>query len=495
MKGKVCLVGGGPGDAGLLTCKGKYLLEHADVVVYDALVGEAVLAMIPPEARRINVGKRSGNHTCSQNEINHILLDEAQKGNMVVRLQGGDPFLFGRGGEELSLLSEHNVDFEVVPGVTSALAAPAYAGIPVTHRELSASVHIYTAHRKAGTALSLDYKTLARLGGTLVFLMGVSALPELCRGLLDAGMDPETPAAVIHRGATAEQDKVISTLTKLPEDAREMTAPSVILVGPVCSLAETLSWAEERPLFGLRFLITRPRRRGSRLTERLRALGGEVVELPAITTELLNDAKLDELWDSQWLVFTSPSGVELFFDLLRARKMDVRQLSGLRIAALGQGTADRLSNFGLLADLVPPAYDADSLGVALAAQLNAGERVFLARAREGSVALAERLKAVPGVEVIDRAIYETVPIAPVIDPLPLLDEQTWPVFTSASTVRSFAGMTGTENLKGVHALCIGPQTAEAAKGYGMEVKVAGSATMDALVEAALTVRPCKKNAI
>lgn len=487
MNGKVYLVGGGPGDAGLLTCKGKELLEQADVVVYDALVGDAVLAMVPPEVRRINVGKRSGRHTCSQDEINHILLDEALAGNIVVRLQGGDPFLFGRGGEEAALLAEHGVSFEVVPGVTSALAAPAYAGIPVTHRELSASVHIYTAHRKAGTPLSLDYETLARLGGTLVFLMGVSALPELCRGLLAAGMNPDTPAAVVHRGATAAQAKVISTLERLPADAKEMTAPSVILVGAVCALSEKFSWAEQRPLFGFRFIVTRPRRRGSKLTRRLRALGGEVIELPAISTELLPEVKLDELWESQWLVFTSPSGVELFFDLLRARGLDVRRLAGLQIAALGQGTADRLAGFGLLADLVPPTYDADSLGIALAARLKAGDRVFLARAREGSAALAERLKAVPGVEVIDRAVYETVPVSPVCDPVPLLDERTWPVFTSASTVRSFAKMTGGEHLTGVHALCIGPQTAEQAKQFGIEVKAAKAATIDALVDAALTL--------
>lgn len=487
MNGKVYLVGGGPGDAGLLTCKGKGLLDRADVVVYDALVGDAILAMIPPETRRINVGKRSGNHTCSQDEINHILLDEALKGNLVVRLQGGDPFLFGRGGEELDLLARHGVPFEVVPGVTSALSAPAYAGIPVTHRDLSASVHIYTAHRRAGTALALDYQTLARLDGTLVFLMGVSALPELCRGLLDAGMDPVTPAAVVHRGATAAQSKVVSTLAALPGDARNMTAPAVILIGSVCSLAETLSWAERRPLFGLRFIVTRPRRRGSRLTERLRALGGEVVELPAISTRLLPDVSLGGLWESQWLVFTSPSGVELFFDLLRERSMDVRRLAGLKIAALGPGTAERLAGFGLLADLVPPTYDADSLGAALAERVKAGDRVFLARAREGSPALVERLLAVPGVEVTDRAVYETVPAPPVIDPLPLLDGRSWPVFTSASTVRSFAKMTGEEPLRDVHALCIGPQTAEQAARYGMEVRIAGAATIDALVDAALAI--------
>ncbi len=489
MQGKVYLIGAGPGDAGLLTCKGKWVLERADVVVYDALVGAAVLSQIPPGARRIDVGKRAGKHSCSQEEIDRILLDEALAGHTVARLQGGDPFLFGRGGEELVLLAQNGVPFEIVPGVTSALSAPAYAGIPVTHRDHSASVHIYTAHRKAGTALDLDYPALAKLGGTLVFLMGVSALKELCRGLLDAGMDPDTPAAVVHRGSTADQAKAVSTLAALPEAAKALTAPSVIVIGPVCALAERFSWAEQRPLAGLRFLLTRPRRRGSQLTERLRALGAEAVELPAVSTEPLPDASLDELWESHWLVFTSPSGAELFFDLLQRRGLDVRRLSGLQIAALGQGTAARLRRFGLLADLVPETYDAISLGEALADKLHAGDRVFLARAKEGSTALVEKLGAVPGVEVIDRAIYETIPLPPVLDPLPLLDERTWPVFTSASTVRSFAAMVGgAEHLQGVHALCIGPQTAAQAQRYGMSVKIAAQASMDALVELALSLK-------
>ncbi len=488
MSGKVYLIGAGPGDAGLLTLKGRWALEQADTVVYDALAGEAVLAMAPPGAKRINVGKRAGNHTATQDEINRILLDEALAGRTVARLHGGDPFLFGRGGEEAALLAEHGVAYEVVPGVTSALAVPACNGIPATHRDYSASVHICTAHRRAGTALDLDYPALARLGGTLIFLMGVSALPELCRGLLDAGMDPETPAAVLHRGTTAAQARAVSTLARLPEAAKELSAPSVIVVGPVCALSGTLAWAEKRPLSGLRFLLTRPRRRGSALAEQLRALGGEVVELPMIETCALPEADLDALWESQWLVFTSPSGVEHFFELLRERAVDARRLAGLKIAALGQGTADRLAGFGLFADLIPETYDAASLGAALAAVLHPGERVFLARAKAGSPELPKALSRVPGVEVVDRAIYETVPIQPPLDAPPALDGRTWPVFTSASTVRSFAAFMGEARLRGAHALCIGPQTAKQAKQYGMIVKTAKTATLGALVELALSLR-------
>ena len=221
MMGQVFLVGAGPGDGGLMTLRGKALLDRADVVVYDALVGDEVLAMIPPAARCVNVGKRASRHTRSQEEIDRILLEEALAGHTVVRLKGGDPFLFGRGGEELELLAAHGVPLQVVPGITSAIAVPAYCGIPVTHRDYSPSVHIITAHRRQGRELDLDYEALVRMGGTLVFLMGVGALPALCRGLMEAGMAPDMPAAALHRGTTAGQRRVVATLETLTEAARD----------------------------------------------------------------------------------------------------------------------------------------------------------------------------------------------------------------------------------------------------------------------------------
>ena len=222
MMGQVFLVGAGPGDGGLMTLRGKALLDRADVVVYDALVGDEVLAMIPPAARCVNVGKRASRHTRSQEEINRILLEEALAGHTVVRLKGGDPFLFGRGGEELELLAAHGVPFQVVPGITSAIAVPAYCGIPVTHRDYSPSVHIITAHRRQGRELDLDYEALVRMGGTLVFLMGVGALPALCRGLMEAGMAPDMPAAALHLGTTAGHRRVVATLETLPEAALDL---------------------------------------------------------------------------------------------------------------------------------------------------------------------------------------------------------------------------------------------------------------------------------
>ena len=487
MNGKVYLVGAGPSDAGLLTCKGSRVLARADVVVYDALVGAAVLAQVPPTARCINVGKRSHNHLKTQAEINRILLEEAQTGRTVVRLKGGDPFLFGRGGEELELLAANGIPYEVVPGITSAIAVPAYNGIPVTHRDFCSSLHIITAHKRQDAPLDLDFDALVRTGGTLVFLMGVTALQDVCSGLLAAGMAPDMPAAVLHRGTSARQKRVVATVATLPEAAKDLEAPSIIVVGRVCALAETFSWTESLPLFGARFLVTRPRDRASSLVEKLRELGGEVVEFPTIELRPIPDADLSGLWESSWLVLTSPSGVRIFFDLLRQGRRDVRSLAHLKIAALGSGTAEELKQHGILADLIPPTYNADSLGLALAEKLRPGEQVFLARARDGSPSLPRRLGEVPDVRIVDMPIYETVLTRhPLLEPAALLDETTWAVFTSASTVRGFAAAAGTDDLSSVRALCIGAQTEAQAKQYRMQTHVSAAATIDSLVDLAVS---------
>ncbi|MBQ8963411.1 MAG: uroporphyrinogen-III C-methyltransferase, partial [Clostridia bacterium] len=267
MAGKVWLVGAGPGDVGLMTLKGREVLSRAEVVVYDALVSNSVLGLIPEGSKRIFAGKRSGNHYLKQEETNKVLLEEALNGKRVVRLKGGDPFVFGRGGEELELLVQHGIPFEIVPGVTSAFAVPAYNGIPVTHRDYCSSVHIVTGHRRADHSYDIDFGALARTKGTLVFLMGIAALPDLMGGLLAAGMDPDMPAAVLERGTTARQRRVSATVGTL-QGACEKTVvqtPAIIVVGRVCALAETFGWAEKRPLAGVRVLVTRPWVRGSTL--------------------------------------------------------------------------------------------------------------------------------------------------------------------------------------------------------------------------------------
>ena len=499
MAGKVYLIGAGPGDTGLLTCKGREVLAKAEVVVYDALVGSEVLALIPREAERIDAGKRAGNHRLHQWEINQLLLDKALEGKTVVRLKGGDPFLFGRGGEELELLAQHGVPYEIVPGVTSAIAVPAYAGIPVTHRDCCSSVHIITGHRRDGKAGHLPYRALAETGGTLVFLMGVTALPELCAGLLEAGMNPKTPAAIVEKGTTAEQRTVTAPLAELPETAERerVGAPAVIVVGGVCALQPEFFWRERLPLFGCRLVVTRPRARQGTLSKRLRDLGAEVLEVPAIRTEPAEpnealDRAMDELAVFTWLVFTSPGAVGQFFDRLRNRKQDVRALGGCRLAAIGSGTAAALGQRGLFADLVPEVYDAAHLGETLAAQLRPGDRVLLPRARQGNPVLTELLRQVEGAEITEIPLYDTV-----YEPAGAIDlaaefaahPRTMAVFTSASTVRGFLTAGGPKNIT---ALCIGPQTAAQAKAAGMEVHVAREATLDALIALAKQIHEGEK---
>ena len=493
--GKVILVGAGPGDPGLLTLRGREALAEADVVVYDRLVGEGVLALIPPGARRIDVGKHAGNHPVPQGEINRILLEEGRKDQVVVRLKGGDPFLFGRGGEELEVLASHGVPFEEVPGISSALAAPAYGGIPVTHREFAASLHIVTGHRRAGEALKIDFEALVRAGGTLVFLMGVAALPELCAGLLAAGMDPETPAALVERGTTPEQRRISAALAALPERAaaERVESPAVFVVGGVCALAEDLDWFSRLPLRGKTILVTRPRERAGPLCRRLRALGARVWEYPTIRLErrpcpVLDAALREGLAEYEWLALTSPAGAEELWARLEALALDARALAGVKLAALGPGTARTLAAHGLRADYVPGTYDAAHLGAGLA-RLARG-KVLLVRAKAGSPALPEALSAA-GVAYEDLALYETCwqnAPDPALRRAVEGGEVDLVAFTSASTVRGFAAAVGAgAGLSKILGICLGDPTAAEAAALGIPVRTAGAATVDALVETILEV--------
>lgn len=493
MPGRVWLVGAGPGDPGLFTLRGLEVLCNADVVVYDALVGPGVLGLIPESARLIFAGKRSSCHYMKQSEINRLLLEEALAGNDVIRLKGGDPFLFGRGGEELELLAEHGVPFEVVPGVTSAFAVPAYCGIPVTHRDCCSSVHVITGHRREGRDDDIDFGALVKTGGTLVFLMGVATLHDIATGLMGAGMPGNTPAAVLEKGTTARQRRVSATLSTLENACAEagVQTPAIIVVGRVCALAEDFAWFEKKPLSGARVIVTRPRELSSTLAGMLRAEGAEVLELPAIRTVPVKDgAPISEAirrlegGGFDWLAFTSPTGVRVFMDRL-IEESDLRALSGVKLAAIGEGSRKVLKQYGLRADFVPSVFDGETLGRELRSVCAPGSRILIPRAAIGNHELIAELEKGAGFEITDLPTYDTeyaesraFDVAPMIE----AGEIDFCVFTSASTVRGFvAGAPGADCAK-VNAVCIGRQTADAAKGYGMRVWIAEKATLEALVE-------------
>ena len=501
--GKVWLVGAGPSDVGLFTLKGKEVLEKAEVVVYDALVGHGVLAMVPKHAELIDVGKRAGNHTMPQWQINQVLLEKAQEGKRVVRLKGGDPFLFGRGGEELELLTEHGIPYEVIPGVTSAISVPAYNGIPVTHRDFCSSLHIITGHKKKDNRYDIDFEALVRTKGTLVFLMGITAMQDICNGLISAGMDPDMPAAVLQKGTSARQRKVVATVStlKAASDAAKIETPAIIVIGKVCTLADQFGWYEKLPLMGCRILVTRPKELASRMTEQLREKGAEVVELPAIETEPImpNEALADafaHIDSYQWIVFTSQIGVRIFFDQLREAKVDIRKLAHLQVAAIGKGTKKELEVHGVFVDLVPSIYDGQSLGKDLAAVANAGDRVLIPRAKVGSQELIDELNKVSGLVIDDIATYETKLVRS-----HLIDERKefqsggmdYVVFTSASTVRGFAAATEGLDYTNVEAVCIGRQTAAEAEKLGMKTYISKEASIDSVAKLTEELYAAKKN--
>lgn len=493
MSGKVWLVGAGPGDAGLFTLKGKEVLKDADIVVYDALVGQGILAMIPEKAETVFAGKRSGNHYMKQSDTNRLLLEEAQKGKKVVRLKGGDPFLFGRGGEELELLAEHQIPFEIVPGITSAFAVPAYNGIPVTHRDFCSSVHIITGHKRQDQSYDIDFKALADTKGTLVFLMGIAALPDICKGLLEAGMDPATPAAVLEKGTTSKQRRIAATLGSLEKVCGEtrVQTPAIIVVGQVCALAEDFSWFEKRPLAGVKVAVTRPKELVSTLSDLLRKEGAEVLEMPAIAVRPVRDMAplqnaIRDLQEGnyQWLVFTSPSGVRIFMEEL-IKDSDIRALAGVKIAAIGKGSEKALKGYGLKADFIPSVYDGETLGRELAKFLCGKERVMIPRAAIGNRELVEELEKAEGVRVDDIATYDTVyETSRVLDEKAAMEsgDVDFAVFTSASTVKGFAASLAGMDFTKVKAVCIGKQTRAAAEAYGMQTWTATEATLPALVE-------------
>ena len=487
MSGIVYLVGAGPGDPGLMTRRSLELIASADAILYDRLIPPGALDGARRDAELRYVGKEPGAAALSQEETNALLVELGRAGKRVVRLKGGDPFVFGRGGEEAEALAAAGVAFEVVPGVTAGVAAAAYAGIPVTHRDAASAVAFVTGHEDPSKPDSaLDWEALARFPGTLVFYMGVKRLPLIAERLTAAGRDPGEGAAVIERGTYPGQRAVVDTLGGIAArvEAEEIRAPAITVVGAVAELRDTLAWLERRPLHGEVVAVTRARAQASGLADRLRGLGAEVVETPAIRIEPRPvegevRAAIDRIREYALVCFTSPNGVHLFFDALTG---DSRLLSGATVAAIGPGTAAELVQHGIRADVVPERFVAEGLVDALAGIEVAGRRVLVARAAEARSVLPDSLRE-RGAEVDDVALYDTV--AEPLDEAQLaaLERATYVTFTSSSTVR-FLIDSGARPPAGARIASIGPVTSATAEKHDLTIDVeAERHDIDGLVDA------------
>jgi uroporphyrinogen III methyltransferase/synthase len=479
----VYLVGAGPGDPGLLTARALELIASADVIVYDRLIPASALDGARPAAELLYAGKEGGGPSMTQEEIERLLIDHGSAGREVVRLKGGDPFVFGRGGEEAEALLEAGIEFEVVPGVTAGVAAPAYAGIPVTHRELASAVAFVTGHEdpsKPETAL--DWRALATFPGTLVLYMGVRRLPAITERLIAAGRAGDEPAAVIERGTLPPQRVVAGTLATIAARAASegVRAPAITVIGHVAALHDRLSWLRAPPLAGVSIAVTRARAQASGLASRLRSLGATVIEAPAIKIVPL-DGPAPDLKRYDLVCLTSPNGVRLLFERISAAGQDARALAGCTVAAIGPGTARALAERGVLADVVPKRFVAEALVEAL--EDVPVERALVARAAEARDVLPQALWA-RGARVEVVALYETV-AEPLIDSqLQAIAGADYVTFTSSSTVRFFFEAAGERLGEQTRLVSIGPVTSAALRERGREPSVeAEQHDIDGLVEA------------
>ncbi|MDX6622811.1 MAG: uroporphyrinogen methyltransferase / synthase [Solirubrobacterales bacterium] len=491
--GTVYLVGAGPGDPGLMTARSLDLIAAADVVYYDRLIPPGALAGAREEAELVYVGKQPGVPSVPQEEIGAKLIEAAQGGRSVVRLKGGDPFVFGRGGEEGEALREAGVEFEVVPGITAGVAATAYAGVPVTHRDDASAVAFVTGHEDPDKEESaLDWSALAAFPGTLVFYMGVKRLEENANALIAAGRDPEQPAAAIERGTMGGQRTVTATLRTIHEAVAlaAVKAPALIVVGPVVERREQLAWLERRPLHGKKVIVTRARAQASGLAKTLRELGAEVVELPAIrieprlqAPEVLEAAGAVGVYEL--ICLTSPNGVWLLFEAMAAAGLDARALAGVTVAAIGPGTARALAERGVRADVVPERFVAEGLIEALGDIEVEGARVLVARAAEARDVLPEWLRG-RGAQVDVVALYETVREQPSEEAIAAAEDADYVTFTSSSTVTNLTAALGERFPRGARVVSIGPVTTETAQEAGLKVDVeAERHDVDGLLQALL----------
>ncbi len=490
------LVGAGPGDPGLITVRGRELIQSADTIVYDYLADKQLLNLASDDAELIYVGKQAGKHTMPQDDINELLVKLVTQGKCVVRLKGGDPFIFGRGGEEALALAQNNLPFEIVPGVTAGAAVPAYAGIPVTHRGMATNLTFITGHEDPTKDESqINWNALANIGGTLVFYMGVKNLPNITKQLIDNGLTIDTPAAIIANGTKPNQVSVTGTLNDIAHIAKKanIAPPAIIVIGQVASLKQQLKWYENKPLLGKKIAITRARAQASSLAENLISLGAEVIEFPTIkieppiNTEPLEVAIVD-IHNYDWIVFTSINGVDAFFETLYELGLDIRRISSQQFCAIGPATADRLKDHGIIADLVPEKFIAESIADAFLAKGGLKDKnVLLPRADIARPTLVELLEAMDAC-VTNIQAYRTVPDTGNKDLLIDLlqsDSLDWITFSSSSTVKNFFDVIAPELLKGkkVQIASIGPITSKTIKEYGInQFAEANEYTLDGVID-------------
>ena len=493
MNGRVYLVGAGPGDPGLMSVRSLELIAIADAVFYDRLIPPGAIAGARPDAELVYVGKQPGVPSVPQEEIGQRLIDAAREGKSVVRLKGGDPFVFGRGGEEGEALREAGVEFEVVPGITAGVAATAYAGIPVTHRDDASAVAFVTGHEDPEKPESaLDWEALASFPGTLVFYMGVKRLGDNAAALIAAGRDPEEPAAAIERGTMTGQRTVVSSLGEIAEavEREQVKAPALIVIGQVARRREQLGWLERRPLHGRRVVVTRARAQASGFARTLRELGADVVELPAIRIEPRIESQevrgaMSRLGDYSLVCLTSPNGVHLLFEAMQEGGHDARALAGATVAAIGPGTARALAGHGVAADVVPERFVAEALVEALAGTEVEGKRVLVARAADARDVLPDALRE-RGAEVAVVPLYETVREQPDESEVERAQEADYVTFTSSSTVTNLVEALGDRFPENARLISIGPVTSETARAAGLVVAVeAERHDIDGLLDALL----------
>lgn len=493
--GTVWLVGAGPGDPGLITVKGLAALRKADVVVYDRLAPFSLLDEADEDAELISAAKSAGSASLSQSEINDLLIDLARRGHDVCRLKGGDPFVFGRGGEEAEALRDAGVPFEVVPGVTSAIGAAAYAGIPVTHRGVASSVTIVTGSEYPGaTKTKVDWHGIANTNGTIVVLMGATRIGEIAEGLISEGRNADEPVAAIHRGSSPKQQTVVGTLADIESRVKqsELTAPLALVIGDVVNLRDRISWFDALPMFGKRALVTRARSQASTLASGLAAQGAEVVECPVIKSAPLEDSSeldkaLSDLSRFEWLAFASPNGVNQVFDRMQAMRMDTRACATNKIAAVGPATVDALKRHGIVADLVPDNFTAEGLVAAFRTVDVAPRSALVFRSDIGRETLPRGLRQL-GSDVTEVAAYRTV-LAEGSDCLAreaFEDKIDVATFTSSSTVKNLVNLLegDVRRINNCVVACMGPITAQTAKDLGIRVDlIPDQQTIPALISA------------